>query len=282
MRLPGLALTASLAVLVLAGFSSPEPGSAKVGDEYAVSGAAGEEQAFSVRDDDGWTIFDYTDDLSDGETHTYSGRSVGDACVYSGERTVAGEVDRVSVERELAHHTGDCLMVTERGFASGSDDGREVPGGQEASEEAQPVVRAPRSGSVGVLASSAAWHRTRHLDPPGLTVTRTKTNVDWNYNGGCVTSSSGHTANHYWLAATGWSKTSSSVSGSRTCAGAYTTSYSFFRNGTFCVGQPATITRYAPNRIRGNADGSYTVSWTTTKSGGCNSWLSFQSHAGLG
>lgn len=195
---------------------------------------------------------------------------------------MSGSEDAISEEREVGYHRGDCLLVTEVGEREvGEVDAAERSDGLTAEDEAEPVVIGDAEG-FAPRATRSAWHRTRYLDPPGLTVTRTTANVTWSYSSGCVTSSSGHTANHYWLGPTGWTKTSSRATYTRTCSAATTNGYAYYRNGTFCVGQPATYTQFSPVTIRGNANGSYTANWTTSKSGGCNSWLSFQSHAGLG
>lgn len=125
------------------------------------------------------------------------------------------------------------------------------------------------------LASRTAWHRTYYEDPPGIDVNSAKTNVSWTYSGGCVLSSSNHVTNYTWFVPTGWYRLSSSTTSGRICSYARTTSNSAFRNYPFCVSFLSTTTRYEPNEIRGRPDGSYSMTWTASKSGDCSSLLSF-------
>lgn len=237
-----------------------------------------------VREAGDWVTFEYKDSLPEAEVRIHRGERVDGACTYSLSRTVDPSEDGISEEREIAHDASSCVMVTEVGSRPRSevDLDESERRGATATESATPVVDGEIADDGPVtLSSRSAWHRTRYRDPALLTVTRATTNVSWNYNGSCVTNSWGHTTNYYWLAASGWSKTSSNTSASQNCSRARTTSNSYFRNSAFCVGQPTTYTSFAPNRIDGNANGSYTAAATPSKSGGCSSWLSYQSHAGL-
>lgn len=240
-----------------------------------------------VREAGEWITFDHKSPMPEAERHVHQGDRLDGTCSYSLSRTIDGSTDEISEQREVAHNQSTCVMVTEIGSRPRSQVDLEEPqeGGAELSESVVPSSTEADlisdSGPIAPLAVRSAWHRTRYRDPALLTVTRATTNVTWDYNGSCVTNSWGHTANYYWLVASGWSKTSSSISATRNCSGATTRSNSYFRNSLFCVGQPTTYTRFTPNTVRGNANGSYTVTATPSKSGGCSSWLSFQSHAGL-
>lgn len=282
MKRLSIAVAAGLFIGGLAGSSAT---AASITDDSHVLGGSivDETSHVTIRESNGWTTFEYKADLPGAERKVYHGQRDGEGCVFSGSRTMSGADATVSEEREVGHYLEDCVLVTEVGDREVGDvDATEPSDGLTARDVADPVVMDASSEGFAPRATRSAWHRTRYLDPPGATVTRTTSNVTWNYSGGCVTSSSGHTANHYWLGPTGWSKTSSYAQASRTCAAALTHGYAYYRNGSFCVGQPATYTQFSPVTIRGNANGSYTASWKTSKSGGCSSWLSFQSHAGLG
>ena len=233
----------------------------------------------TVREGNGWVSFEYKDELAESEHRVHEGKPERGGCAFSGSRTITPGTGVISVEREIATNVSDCIMVTEVGLASETDLAYgESEGFEEHAETPAPSLETNTTRAV--TANASAWHRTRYIDPPGLTVTRTTTNVSWTYSGGCVTGSSGHTADYYWLGPTGWVKTGSNIWSARDCASALTGDYSYYENSVFCVGQPTTYTYYTPNRIFGNSNGTSTPSWSTWKDGGCNSWLTFQSHSG--
>lgn len=276
----GLLLAATLFATAPSAAAEDGPGAGGWDTDVAVGAIMAETDYVTIREGDGWTSFEYRDALSNAERRLHEGKRDGDVCVFSGSRTVSGESGTVSVEREIATNISSCLMVTEVGEIDAlAVDSLEQEGGLEAQEVAVPIT-SDDVGQVAALASRSVWHRTRYVDPPGITVTRATTNVTWNYSGGCVTSSSGHVTNCYWAAATGWSKTSSGTTSSRNCAGATTRSNSYFSNSFFCIGNPTAYTQFTPNSIRGNPNGTFTANWSASKSGGCSSWLSFHSHTG--
>ncbi len=51
-------------------------------------------------------------------------------------------------------------------------------------------------------------------------------------------------------------------------------------NSYFCVGQPKTKVNFNPTQIIGKPSGYREAQYTTSKSGGCNDWLRFESILG--
>ena len=126
--------------------------------------------------------------------------------------------------------------------------------------------------------STDAYLQVQYLDPIDFEVNSIENYMDWEYDDsnnkvyyvyGDIT--------RYWLSASGWEhdtgydeQTWGYLSSQQSV---YVESSSHFTNDDFCVGQPTTHTYYYDNRIHGYDDGTsgYTVS--TSKSGGCSSWL---------
>lgn len=247
----------------------------------------------TVTRDGDWVRHDYTDPLAaDVEHRQYDGRRAKHGgCRFAGEQTVGPEdTGKVFEERQVAMNLRDCTMITEVGEVDSVDDepqeGMRSETEQAVAEgavvaaavvEGAPDASGAESEGTVVLASSSsksAWHRTFYEDPPGLDVNSAKTNVSWSYNGSCVTNSWGHTTNYDWLWQSGWTKVVSGTTSWQGCSYARTTSNSEFLNGVFCV-TIDTRTEYRPNQLKGQENGSYTMSWDADAWGGCSSWLSF-------
>lgn len=237
--------------------------------------------AVTIRQEGNWVRYEHAEALRAAERRTYRGKRLdGGGCAYEGEEVAA--VGEVVEEREVAHNARACLMVTERAArpaVEGDATVADSPGAGHTSETEEATPEVAGSDGAGaeasVAATHAAWHQTRYRDPIFITVNGATTNVTWQSDGTCVSNSWGHTTDYTWLTASGWGKNWSETHASRDCAGATTTSNSAFVNGTFCVGGADTHTEYVPNTIRGQADGTYHMTWSASKSGGCSSLLHF-------
>lgn len=238
----------------------------------------------TVTRDGDWITRQYQEDLADSTERRYAGIKTEQGCVYSGSETVdPDKIDGVVEEREIAHNEAQCILVTEVGVQSAADisnpdelttiteEGTEV-----STEEGAMAGRqaTPQAGPTARLASRSAWHRTYYEDPFAIDVNAVKTNVTWSYNGSCVTSASGQTASYSYFHTSGWSIDWKATTKGRTCSSGWTKGRAQFFNGIFCAGGD-TYTKYDPNRINGQENGTYTMNWTVNKWGACNSWLSF-------
>lgn len=185
-------LSAALLVLGLAGTTTPGAAADETVDwldqNHFTGSVVADTNYMTVREGDGWTSFEYKNDLTNTERRIHTGKREGESCLFSGSRTISGDSDTVSVEREVATNTSECLMVTEVGETTTEHDHSQEPSsGVEETEVAAPLALIESAG-MAPQATRSGWHRTRYLDPPGITVTRTTNNVTWNYSGGFVTS----------------------------------------------------------------------------------------------
>ena len=230
----------------------------------------------TVIQDGDWVTRDYQQELADPTQRRYAGAKTEHGCVYTGSETVdPDKIDGIVEEREIAHNEAQCILVTEVGIQTTPDTANPV-GSTTTTEEGTEIGRqdALHAGPTAQLASRSAWHRTYYEDPPGIDVTAVKTNVSWNYNGSCVTSAWGQTASYSYFNTSGWSIDWKSTTKGRTCSSGWTKARAQFFNGIFCAGGD-TWTKYDPNRINGQENGTYTMNWSANKWGACSSWLSF-------
>jgi hypothetical protein len=231
-----------------------------------------------------WIYFDYADKLGSAAQKTYVGKQDAEGCSFAGSETaeLPADFEGVIEEREIARNSTDCIMITEEGLNQDPDLRAQLlaESGQAetetAIEEADPVAidGSARAAVEAASATRGAIHITFYEDPPGLTVNEAQARLQWRYNGSCVTDSWDHVGVFHWLSGSGWKKDSSSVTASRSCAYAETLTNSRFTNNIFCL-TIDTHTRYTPNRIRGQENGSYTMYWDADAWGGCNWLLSF-------
>jgi len=235
----------------------------------------------ATRTADGWVHYEFASQFNGAVRTEHKGQKLDGECLFSGGRTVKND-GLISIEREIANNIQDCILVTET-FSLTPEEFEDYEagrhrGGDTREEEAVDGGRAGRVAAAA-RASKSAWHKTRYNDFVSLTLAESKTNVNWVYSGGCVTSSSNHTTNYFWMGATGWGVDSTSTTSGRVCAYATTTSNSTMSNSFFCAFNKTTV-KFTPNRLRGNANGTHTPTWTTSKAGGCTDMITFESITG--
>ncbi|GIU91817.1 MAG: hypothetical protein KatS3mg011_0723 [Acidimicrobiia bacterium] len=251
-----------------------------------IAGAASESEVVLAENPDvrviqkgDWVIWDFTEELPNPETVTVKGSLLPSGeCYYARSVTSDGSTipGYFRIYREVAHNASDCILRLEAANLPlrrlGEFDGSE-PDSVSVSESF--LVNSPIEASMtgggeqfaATSTTSTAWFKSVYEDPIEIDVNSVKVNLQWTWNGSCVTSSTNHSAVWYWFEGTGWFLKSKSGSGGRTCSSAYTKATGEFWNWTWGDDSLLTWTKHTDTKISGLANGSITVSWNLTKGG---------------
>lgn len=245
-------------------------------------------------------------ELTDSVRFIRQGRpGAGGGCEFANSGVAVGAG---ALEVEMAYDPDTCRSLIEAGTPVNAE-----PPASEDDVDSISANDAMPSGTSGDLriASHATWwaRATQQFDEPARwvlnegvddagvlpPVTRATNYVQWTPDGTCAiapgtTGFMGY--EHSWYAFTGWELTAHTWN--RTPDGAcrtviYSESWLDFRNNEFCAYLAATLlgglgpiwdiiiddtfTKYEPNHIGGNADGTYNIKMVASKGGGCHELL---------
>jgi hypothetical protein len=161
-----------------------------------------------------------------------------------------------------------------------------APAFTETPAAAQATCTDPYRDTHHSYSHSACIHSWFH-DPPGIHVNDVTNEVQWNPGSGCATHGRSYSSGYLkWYTTTGWQLYHNHFLDSFNCSGV-TSDYidpsrsdnagAIFINGLFCV---ATVTyTYYASQITGFSNGSYTWQVDWSKTGACQSLLTFQASA---
>lgn len=185
-------------------------------------------------------------------------------------------------EIELAYDESSCQSLRERGTPTVPATSASGGTGQPSGEAAPGTVDGVAPASLGQFrAYLHSWFR----DPPGFHVNDVTNTVIWSPDGSCANAGGAATPNpeYDWLQQTGWRPLSTNWNRGQDCNGVFSSSYAHFDNRFFCAAITGnslmyfwpTETEYDRNNITGLPDGSYRITITWRKSGGCHPLLAF-------
>lgn len=143
-------------------------------------------------------------------------------------------------------------------------------------------TRPQQQSSPLTIRSTSGWYYTAWYDPANLVMTEVKDTINYSYDGFYVTSFNGSDWRNWgW---DGWGEVSHSIgsyfNSNHTSATVWT--YDHFRNGVFCLFNPATDVYYSDNNVVAHGNGGVGGYVNTWDSGGCSSWLHPSSTVGGG
>lgn len=225
-----------------------------------------------IPDDSGW-IF-YTDSANRAaDVHIIQGQSQKDGtCHFRNEATLLPGESTITVS-ELAFHPGTCrsrLALTtipaDETAPTGEEEFEATPEGADS--------EFPEADQAATRSSGYLW--SWYGDPLGLKVAEVSDSTTWSWDGSSVLSSPAPTGSQATrhFSTSGWRLEDHNWRNVYSPAQTTSSTYAHFRNDLFCV----TIDTHAHadrNTVHGQADGDLQGVWSWSKSGGCDSLLSF-------
>ncbi len=224
--------------------------------------------------------WDFPDSLDDSTTRVVAGQKVNNGCSYviAGHVTNSPPEGSVYIDRGIEEDLEACQLTIESGSIARSeiphllaDNG--VPTKPRGAENILTTNLATGGDAAGLMASSYAWVKTGYEDPVNIDVTWTKSEVSWEWNGGCVTASWGHQGYYGYAAGSGWVYDNSWHDSFRGCSYARTRTYGLFHNDGFCWDDVTTWNEYNTTQIFGYPNGTYSYDINSAKWGGCANLL---------
>ncbi|RKS08529.1 hypothetical protein DFP74_4238 [Nocardiopsis sp. Huas11] len=244
----------------------------------AASASAQEQTPYEppTPDSSGWIV--YTDVVArSADVYTVQGEAGEEGtCHFQDEASLAPGESAVTVN-EVAFNPDTCQSRLASTPVAGSE---EAPAGNEETEAIR-EASAEAGSEAEAEAARAATRSEGYLwswyeDPPGIKVAEVANHTTWSWNGSGVLSSPGPVGNQgtRHFSTSGWSLESHNWNNVYNSSQTTSSTYAHFRNNLFCVTIDTHV--YADrNTVHGQASGNLRGVWNWSKSGGCNSLLSF-------
>ncbi len=214
--------------------------------------------------------------LGDARSYVLQGTKVADGrCHYDYPEVRVPAGASAWEVRDVAIDPVRCKKIVEEGVPAEPD--LKLTDGDKRITEAIPETNgATAAGGEAVTSTASGYNWTWWEDVLGIKVNQDRTNISWAYNGSC--SSSGSTSGEWtWAYGTGWEIVSYGGSEYESCSYYRGTTYSTFKNASFCWPLPTVYTYYYYVRAYGYPSGSIGGTRSTDSVDECAPlWMHYQ------